>query len=181
VHRTPALREAFEGAATIVKNLYLNEYLTSIYTIAKGWFAELPFLYHVRDYADDSGGRTTPNLDAIFNDPDLNRQYNGMIEQQAALIAKITNTEVSYASFQLHGILDDVAMQMKQGRYALRDSPNKKYGKIILKIPVIGKFLIKIYRAYKAKQAIQPFIRTAEDQKNLDMLRRLIISYKNIL
>jgi glycosyltransferase domain-containing protein len=181
VHRTAVLRKAFEGAADVVKNLYMNEYLTGIYTIASGGFIELPILYHVRDYADDSGDKTTPNLDAIFHDTDLNKQYNGLIEQQAALVAEVAQTEVAFASFQLHGILDDVAMQMQQGRYAPRASADKKYGKMIQKIPLFGNLLIKLYRNYRAKQALQPFIRTAEDQRNLDMLRKLIISYKHIL
>lgn len=177
VHRTAVLRKAFEGAATVVKNLFLNEYLTALYPLATGAFAELPFLFHIREYADDSGDKTTPNLDAIFHDITFKKEYEGFIEHQAALVAQAAALDPAYCRQQLHVILDDFARQHAEGAYKEKAAPEKKIGNIVQQVPIVGNKLIQAYRKYRSSQSLGLFVRTPEDEKALDNIARLIIQY----
>jgi glycosyltransferase domain-containing protein len=178
VHRSAVLRKAFEGAAGVVKNLFLNEYLTALYPLATGAFAELPFLFHIREYADDSGDKTTPNLDAIFQDAAFKKEYEAFVAHQATLIATATEMEPAYCRVQLHGILDDFARQHQQGVYKEKPAPEKKLGKIVQQLPVVGDKLIQAYRKYRASQSLQLFVRTEDDHAALEKIAALILAYK---
>lgn len=178
VHRTAVLRKAFEGAAGVVKNLFLNEYLTALYPLATGAFAELPFLFHIREYADDSGDKTTPNLDAIFHDPAFKKEYDGFVAHQAALVASVAGLAPADCQKQLQAILDDFAQQHLDGAYKEKTAPEKKLGNIVRQLPVIGDKLIQAYRKYRSSQSLQLFVRTPEDEKKLEKIAELILSYQ---
>jgi glycosyltransferase domain-containing protein len=178
VHRTAVLRKAFEGAAGVVKNLFLNEYLTALYPLATGAFAELPFLFHIREYADDSGDKTTPNLDAIFHDDAFKKEYDGFVAHQATLIASATALDPSYCQQQLHTILDDFARQHFEGDHKEKPAPEKKLGRIVQQVPLIGNKLIQAYRKYRTSQSLQLFVRTPEDEKQLGKIAQLILDFK---
>lgn len=178
VHRTAVLRKAFDGAASVVKNLFLNEYLTGLYPLATGAFAELPFLFHIREYADDSGDKTTPNLDAIFDDAAFRKEYEGFVVHQAEVMAPLVGLAPADCRQQLHAILDDFAQQHRNGAYKEKPAPEKKLGKIVQQVPVIGDKLIQAYRKYRSSQSLQLFVKTPEDEKVLEDIAQLILRYQ---
>jgi glycosyltransferase domain-containing protein len=180
VHRTAILRKAFENADTAIKNLFLNEYLTALYPLAMGAFAELPFLFHIREYADDSGDKTTMNLDGIFYDAAFRAEYDSFLTHQAAIIALTTGTDTAYCKTQLHDVLHKYAKGMQEGRYAAVPGPEKKIGSLVKYVPVLGNKIIQAYRAYRTQKALAPFIRSAEDKAILQRVGQLILEYRGI-
>jgi glycosyltransferase domain-containing protein len=182
VHRTENLRQGFRGAGPVVTQLYLNEYLTVICPLLKGKFIELPVLYHVREYAPDTGGRHAPNVDAIFTDELYAREYENFLTLQSSPAAAMGGLDKETVRERLDLTLRKFAgeLRLKKQR-GVNEEGDKKVGRLLQRLPFVGKLLIREYRHWKIRRKLRPFIRTAEDRHELARIKAVILKYKAVI
>ena len=75
--------QSFQDTGTIVKKLFLNEYITAFLPILFGKYKELPILYHVREHAHDSDDKTAVDIDTLIKE----KQYEEEVETFKNLMA----------------------------------------------------------------------------------------------
>ena len=175
VHQTSNLLQAFEGVDKKFTSIYLNEYLTNIIPLIEGNFAELPFLFQVREYSTTSDGAVSQNVDAIFTNRQFKADFDSLIEHQAAIVATILNADLKYCIEKIDEILTDFANQLKIYKQTpAKVGGNKQIGNIISKIPIMGKSIINKFRDIEVKKRLEPYIRTEDELNELKKISRII-------
>ena len=175
VHQTINLVQAFDGVDKKFTSIYLNEYLTNIIPLIKGNFAELPFLFQVREYSTTSDGAVSENVDAIFTNQKFKTDFDSLIEHQAAIVASILNTDFKYCKENIEKTLTDFAHQLKIYKQTPPNvAGNKKIGNLVSKIPFLGNSVIKMFRDLEIKKRLEPYIRSSEDLNELKKISRFI-------
>jgi glycosyltransferase domain-containing protein len=179
IHRTDNLKIAFNAARDIVSNLFLNEYLTTIVPIMMGKYKELRVLYQVREFAEDSGDKTTLNLDSLFENKEYKKEYEALLLSQSALVSPIAKKSVDECSKILNEIFLRYAKQLPEFRNNQINSFDKKLGKIVNIIPYAGEKIVRAYRNYKRKRELSFIISSAQYKKDLRTIEKFIIRHKD--
>jgi glycosyltransferase domain-containing protein len=165
VHRTSLLKDAYAGASASIRNLYLNEYNASILPLARGKYKELPFLYQVREYAEDSDDKTAININTLLKKPEFRPDIDDFVYYLSSKIsAWINNHEASAVAARLNIGLARLAASIENS-YHQKPSLKKKVGQLVALIPVVGKKLIEKSRK-KELEAQMAKIVTSENERN---------------
>ena len=170
VHRTQTLKLAFTGTAAVIKNLYLNEYITAMIPLAAGKYRELNVFYQVREFAEDSGDKTTINLDAITLEDSYAAEFEAYIQLMVRKLSAIP-ADVQITGVQLIDILTDFARTINM---TPAPSLKKKVGKLIENIPFIGKRLIHYNRSIESRNELKKVIRTEAEERALQHVQSII-------
>jgi glycosyltransferase domain-containing protein len=174
VHYTSNLRLTFQNTAAVIKNLYLNEYLTGIIPIVAGKYKELNLFYQVREAADDSGDKTTINLDAITHHEKYSEEYNSYLALLVNKIAMIKHNGQPITKEKLSGILQQYAGTINVERpFTLK----KRIGKALAAFPYFGKKIIEYNRRAERVKEIKQVIKTEADRKELKKVEMVIRKY----
>ena len=174
VHHTAVLYEAYKGIDDRIRNLFLNEYLTAIVPIASGRHKELPVFYQVRESAEDSGDKVTPNLDTLFATDVHDAELNIYINYVSNIISRHAGQPVEACADELRKILKDYAAGLSAQR--ARDekkSLTKKLGGLLSQL-ALGRALVMSRRLKQQQQAIASVIHTDRDRQNLEHIKTLI-------
>ena len=179
VHYTENLQFAFDGVGQAIQNLYLNEYVT-VLPLIKGNYAELPLLFQVREYSQDSGDKVTINLDQMLHD----KAYNGAIESFLDFMARKICFDINESS---KVVRDKVLEYFQTFAQKISESKalsfKKKVGNKVAKLPVVGKKMIQLNRKLEAlkKEDISLVLRTEEEKRELDHVSSIILKHRNAL
>lgn len=176
VHYTDNLKFAFKDAGKVVQNLYLNEYLTVIVPIISGKYKELPFLYQVREYAEDSGDKTTDNLDKILIDEKYKNEFNNFMAFAAGKVATLTKENETKLQEELRHIFQKFSQSPLLQRRT-RISFKKRIGLLVKHIPVVGEQLIKKNRELEKAADMKKTLRNEDDKKHLPVIEAIINKY----
>jgi glycosyltransferase domain-containing protein len=171
VHRTQTLKLAFTGTAAVIKNLYLNEYITAIIPLAAGKYRELNVFYQVREFAEDSDDKTTINLDAIALQDSYATEFESYIQLMAWKLSAVLPSGVQITSGQLVHILADFARTINMKR---APTVKKKIGKLIEHIPFVGERLLDLSRSIETRNELKKVIRTEADERALHHVQSII-------
>lgn len=174
IHYTKNLRLAYNERIEI-KNLFLSEYLSGIIPIVMGKYIELPVFYQVREYAEDSGDKTTANLDLIIHNPQHREEYQVFLNYISEIICRITGCAEAFANQRLQKIFYDFSQSLIPAHKKNKLLPLAKRAVIFLyKIPtVVKKGLLKIGKG----PTIRWVIKKDKDKKNLEEISNLIKEY----
>ncbi len=174
VHRTRVMREGYDAVDKNIRNLFLNEYLTAIVPMINGRHRERPVFYQVRESADDSGDKLTPNLDRIFADENLGKELDQYLQSLAPLLSKHNGKSPGEATAALRSILKDYADKLAAQRaQSNKEGIAKRVGKIIMNLP-LGKNIVINRRLKQQRAAIAPMLRTEQDRQSLEVIKKLI-------
>jgi len=174
MHHTAVLYEAYKGIDSRIRNLFLNEYLTAIVPIASGRHKELPVFYQVRESADDSGDKVTPNLDTLFADDAYDNEVEIYINYLSNIISRHTGRSAEECAGELRKILEDYAAGLAARRAQdEKKSFTKKLGGLLSHLP-LGRALVMSRRLKRQQQSIASVIRTDRDRQNLEHIKTLI-------
>lgn len=177
VFRTETLQQSFEGAGTQIKNLFLNEYITAFIPILYGKYKELPVLYQVREFAEDSDDKTAINLDTILDNTAYKTELWDFKSFLLTKLTTITNLTTDKAEQLLDEILISFSAQLKDNCNQ-QVSFKKKVGKLISFIPFIGKtIIIKSRQKERAKQ-LQTVVKSQSDKGELERISKLLIKFQ---
>lgn len=167
VHRTEILRLAFKDASTVIKNLYLNEYLTAVVPIISGKYKELPVLYQVREYAADSDDKVTDNLDTIFSAEKYKTEREGFV----TLLTENATPLVDQDKEKIRATIFDVLKKFSTSPLIAKNAPKlttkKRAGLIVKKIPLFGNWLIERNRKMERTNDLKKILKTPDDEKRL--------------
>jgi glycosyltransferase domain-containing protein len=167
VQRAESFIDTFKGAGNIISNLFLNEYLTAVIPTLKGKIAELPVLYHIREYAMDSGDKTTVTLDAIFTDAAYKEEYGRLLSFCAPIASAVTGKDAEFCKKALDEILTGYARQIPILKNHANVSGIKNIGNIISRIPFVGKATVAIFRRFQREKALRLFVKSKEQKKTI--------------
>ena len=176
VQYTDNLKFAFKDAGKIVKNLYLNEYLTVIVPVISGKYKELSFLYQVREYAEDSGDKVTDNLDKILHDDKYKNEFDNFIYLTAAKIAAVIKKDEIKIQEELRTILRRFS-QSPILKNKTKISFKKRIGFLVQYIPIIGEQLIKKNRELEKAADMKKILRIEEEKQQLLKIESIIKKY----
>lgn len=176
VQYTNNLKFAFKDAGKVVENLYLNEYLTVMVPVISGKYKELPFLYQVREYAENSGDKVTDNLDKILYDEKYKNEFNNFIALLANKVAVLTKEDETKVQEELRNILQRFSQSSVLQRKP-KISFKKRIGLLVHHIPVLGKQLIKKNRELEKAADMKKIVRTENDKEQLLLIETLIKKY----
>lgn len=178
VHYTKNLQLAFENVNNKFSNLFLNEYLTAIIPIVKGKYKELPILYQVREYAEDSGDKSTDNLDIMYADTKYENELKNYVEYVSDIIFRFTFNELEERKSVINDVFRPFGKRLAQQKILAKYiSFSKQIGNTISLIPVIGKKIVMKYRLYYQRKNLNAVIRTKEDKLHLEKIKKLIFKY----
>jgi len=176
VHRTDTLRLAFKNAGAIIKNLYLNEYLTAIVPMLCGKSRELPMLYQVREYSEVSDDKTTDNLDIIFIDKKYAAELNGFIQLAVNNVSTLININKESLRKKIYQVIEkfssDPVVLNKQNV-----SFKKKIGLMVKNIPLLGAWLIEKNRRIEKETEMKNIIKTEEDARRFLEIKQFLQSH----
>lgn len=177
VFRTEVLQQAYSGAGNVVKNLYLNEYVTAFIPVLFGKSKELPILYQVREYALDSDDKTTTDIDRLV----FEKQFEGELNNFKSFIAKKIVAIISISDLQANEIVNNIIHSFANTVRSIRSnvSPKKKIGKLINNIPIIGVWLIRRNRSLENKTRLKAYINMENYKKEIGIISRLLLKYNN--
>jgi len=166
VHRLPVLKAAFSDAGTTIKNLYLNEYIASIVPVLAGKHKDLNVLYQVREHADISDDKMADNLDTILANPGYKDEFTSFINHILDKAAGFTSMSRVQLKEVLIDTLNSYADQIKSFR-EIKIPFVKRAGRVIEKIPIVGKSLIVNRRYSQSKLSIKKHL-PASDYRELE-------------
>lgn len=177
VHRSSLLKDAYTGASASIRNLYLNEYNASILPIVKGKYKELPFLYQVREYAEDSDDKTAININTLLKDPAFKPDIDDFVYYLSSKINTwINNQEASAVTSRLNMGLARLAASIENS-YRLRPSFKKRVGQLVALMPVVGKKIIQKSRQKELEAEMSSIVTTKTAVDQLSEIRNILKSY----
>jgi glycosyltransferase domain-containing protein len=177
VHRIEILKKAFGGAEQWIKNLFLNEYITAIYPLFKGHFIELPFLYQVREYTEYSDDKTTPNIDTVLHNKGFEKEFEDFLTFHALHISPEIHQSLENSKLILRPVLMQLVYHVHSLNKVGKLSFEKKVGKFLFAVPIIGSTIINMFRKRKSMVAISKLVRTLEEKSHLSLIHDLINRY----
>ena len=177
VHRTSILKTSFKHAEKNIKNLYLNEYLISIMSILLGKSKDLPFLYQVREYADNSDDKSADNLEVMIGDNKYNKEL--MLFQDVLINnSQSVTLDKEELKKKIREAMETYARQLesfKNSGIPLR----KKIGKIIALLPFFGKEYVERNRFNESIKELKTVL-TDKDFEELKKIEILLKKYDEV-
>ncbi len=177
VFRTDVLQKSFAGAGMRIKNLFLNEYITALLPILYGKYKELPILYQVREFAEDSDDKTATNLDTILDDSNYANELHSFKDFILTKLTEPTNFKTNKVEEVLNEILISFSAQLKANRNQ-KVSFKKRIGKLISFVPVIGKTIILKNREKERAKQLQTVVKSQSDKEELERISKLLIKFQ---
>ena len=177
VHRTEVLRKAFKNAATAIKNLYLNEYLTAVVPIIAGKYKELPCLYQIREHAEDSDDKITDNLDAILGQEKYRSEKEAFIELLTANSAAIISESKEHVRRAITEVLSKFAASPLIAKPLVRLTLKKRVGLFIKKLPLVGAWVVEQSRRLERSHNLKAIVKTSDDKKHLFEIEMILKKY----
>lgn len=172
VHYTKILQLTFSQTINI-SNLFLNEYLTAIIPLSMGMYKELNVFYQVRENAEDSGDKTTDNLDRIIENEKYKEEFNLYINYIAQIIIK------NYPQIGEDKIKNKLIETLKNFSATLNEksikivSFKKQIGNFVGKT-IVGKKLVKINRYLEREKMLKLIIQSKKDKLSLKQIENTI-------
>lgn len=174
VHRTSLLKDAYTGASASIGNLYLNEYNASILPIVTGKYKELPFLYQVREYAEDSDDKTAANINTLLKDPAFKPDIDDFVKHLSSKINnQVNGQEHGSVEARLKIGLARLASSIENS-YRLPPSFKKRVGQLVALIPVVGKKIIAKNRKKELEAQMAKLISSKQEEKELQKIASLL-------
>lgn len=177
VHRTDILKISFKNAGEVIKNLFLNEYLTAFLPIVSGKYKELPIAYQAREFSDFSDDKITVNLDTLIADKKYQielQEFINLTGQQVSLATKMPFEETKK---QIIVIIKNFSKSPLLGKISQPPSFKKKLGTLICNIPFLGKWIISKNRQLEKLYILKKTIRTKEEKENLIEIQKILKRY----
>ncbi|MFT3907927.1 MAG: TIGR00180 family glycosyltransferase [Ferruginibacter sp.] len=178
LHRTAVLQDAFNNAGKAFRNLYLNEYLTSIVPVLKGKTKDLPVLFQVREHAETSDDKTAENLDIILKDKKYHEELVNFLDHIVEKGAGSVNIDKGQLKELVHKTLADYGRKIESFK-TIPVGFKKKVGKFILKVPFLGKKYVD-NRRYKESMASLEKKITGKDLEHIALISTLLKKYRNL-
>ena len=177
VHYTKNLQLAY-NKRTEISNLYLSEYLSGIIPITLGKFIELPVFFQVRESAEDSGDKTTDNLNVIIHSPAYSEEYKNFLYHVSETISSIAGCTADIVLLHIQGIFNNFSQSVIPEREKNKSLPIlKRLKNFMYRIPAVcRKWILKIGKIGKGP-TIRLVIKTDKDKKNLEEIADLIKNY----
>ncbi|MBS1732666.1 MAG: TIGR00180 family glycosyltransferase [Bacteroidetes bacterium] len=176
VHRTKVLNNVFKGAGKSFRNLYLNEYLTSIVPLFYGKYKDIEVLYQVREHSDFSDDKTVDNIDVIVQSEKYRDEYRSFLAYLNTKMGHLHVEEQDQLKKAVRLCLEMYAghvRQIKEQGLPLK----KQFGKLLLNIPGIGKTLIQKRRNSKSRASVSRYL-TPKDWDELEIISGLLKKFK---
>ena len=177
VHRTELLQKAFNGASSIITNLYLNEYLTAVVPIFGGKYKELACLYQIREFAEDSDDKITDNIDIIFSVKKYKQERESFLNLLAQNASTILNEDINRIFKKVSNVLEQFAKSPQVAKKDQNVSVKKRIGQTLQNIPIVGKWLIERNRKFERARDLKKLLSTPEDQKQLHKVESYLKKY----
>lgn len=178
VQRTAYLQQAYQGASDYIHNLYLNEYNASIIPIMLGKYKELPFLYQVREYAEDSDDKTAININTIIKNKAYEKDLNHFIKYVAGKVYKIIETnDTRQMEQQLLEGLQTLAYHIDAAA-STPPSLKKRIGTLINFFPVIGSRIIAASREAGIQKKLAQVLHSPDDLEELQKIKAILSTYR---
>jgi glycosyltransferase domain-containing protein len=168
VHRTNILRACYKNAGKGIRNLYLNEYLVSIGTVLLGKTKDMPSLYQLREYTEDSDDKITDNLDVILSAEKHKQELQYFLDNLVTNLAIASQQEKVFIKRKIEEGLTNYAAMIVTFRRPV-PSLKKKIGLFIKLIPFFGQKWIEFSRRKEVKKELSNFLSLEYDQE----LRRI--------
>lgn len=161
VHRTEILKLAFDNAGATFKNLYLNEYLTSIIPVLKGKHKDLTCLYQVREYSEISDDKKVDNLDVILNSENYRIEFLNFLDH---LLDKSDNFEGLCRESLKKIIIKSLINYAKEleSFKRIKGSFKKQVGEFISYIPFVGMTYVQNRRYKKSVESLKKHVNISE-------------------
>ncbi len=177
VFKTEVLQQSFAGAGKQIKNLFLNEYITAFLPILYGKYKELPILYQVREFAEDSDDKTAVNIDTMLDNFEYAKDLNDFKHFILNKLVSITNLLYEEAEKRFENILHSFSAQLKTNRNQ-KITLKKRVGMLISYVPVIGKKIISKSREKEVAKQLVTVIKTQSDREELTKISQLLIKFQ---
>ena len=172
VHRTNILRACYQNAGKGIRNLYLNEYLVSVGTVLRGKIKDMPSLYQVREYAEDSDDKMAHNLDVILSREEYKPELQFFLNNLVANYAGTSKRETAFIKQEIEESLTKYAAMIDTFRRP-KPSLKKRIGLLVKLIPFFGKKWIEMSRRRETKQELDNFL-LSEYNQELGKIERLL-------
>ncbi|MGE9314704.1 TIGR00180 family glycosyltransferase [Niabella sp. CJ426] len=174
VHRTALLKEAYTDASSSIRNLYLNEYNASILPVVIGKYKELPFLYQVREYAEDSDDKTAVNMNTLLKDPAFKPDIDDFVNHLSSKIIHWNNSQKSeMVKDRLITGFARLATAIESS-YHLKPSLKKRMGRIVALIPVVGKKIIEKSRKKELETQMAEIVASENERSELKKIASIL-------
>ncbi len=182
VHYTKVLQTAFSKDLSI-GNLFLNEYLSGIIPVALGKYKELNVFYQVRENADDSGDKSTDNIDRIVSNDKYKIEYDNYLNYVSTIIAAENNLDKSICKQTVVAAFERFAKELNNTRSGVEQqiTLKKKIGNLVGKVPLIGKQIVLANRDAERKRFLSLIVKNTIEQKELERVEHLIKRYSNAI
>ncbi|MGZ3852774.1 MAG: TIGR00180 family glycosyltransferase [Flavisolibacter sp.] len=182
VQYSSVLRKAFENLDPQIKNLYLNEYLTAVIPILSGCYKELNIFYQVREFSLTSDDKTTDNLDVIYTSDNYGIEFSVYLDYLARRAFEITGLEYGYCRRKIQETFLSFSKQIVIDKRNMQN-PNlvKRIGTLIDKVPIYGSRIVLYRRLRQQQRSLVPIIKTSEDVRQLDRVKKFIRDYASIV
>ena len=177
LHRTPVLKEAFQNAGAALKNLYLNEYLTSIIPIFKGKSKDLTCLYQVREYAEASDDKTAENIDVVLHAEKYKIELQLFLDHLAGKIDDSAGLDKNALKAFILKELNNYASQIESFKKA-KTGFKKRIGYVVGAIPFVGKQYVQNNRYKQSIMDLRKYL-TKKDFVELDNIEKILKQYKS--
>jgi glycosyltransferase domain-containing protein len=178
VHHTENLLKGYRDLDKGIRNLFLNEYITAIIPIVCGSHKELPVFYQLREYADNSGDKTTDNLEVIMRSEKYSSELAVFLAYISGRISEITGISAALSKEKLFSTLSSFADELDRAKRSGRNAgASKKIGNLLKAVPIVGERLVLARRLKQQQQSIRKVVRTEEDHAHLEELKKLIYKY----
>ena len=177
VFTTNVLQQSFAGAGEQIKNLYLNEYITAFLPILCGKYKELPILYQVREFAEDSDDKTAINLDTILGEPSYKTELHNFKSFILTKLIGLTNLTTDKAKEVLNETLISFSAHLEANRNQ-KISFKKRIGKLISFVPFIGKTIIIKNREKERTKQLETVVKLPSDKEELERISKLLIKFQ---
>jgi glycosyltransferase domain-containing protein len=173
VHRTSVLKIFFRDAGPKIKNLYLNEYMTSIAPVLLGKSKDLNTLYQVREFSEASDDKITNNLDVLLNDNSSKFEIDNFLDILVANSFFTTDADKEILREKINDTLTEYSFALwsfKKTEIPVR----KRVGRIISLIPVIGKKIVQRNREMVRSKILHQHLRE-EDINELKKIEEILV------
>lgn len=175
VFRTSAIQQSFKGTKSVVKKLFLNEYITAFLPILFGKYKELPILYHVREHAHDSDDKTAIDIDTLTNEEQYSEEVNefeNLVAKKMSVIVHISTTEAKQI---VNTTLNDFSDRLRKLRNHIPFK--KRIGNVIVHLPFLGKWMIKKNRDAENKNRLSGYYDLQSDPEEIKAITDLLYKY----
>ncbi len=182
VHKTSILKIAFRQAGKSISNLYLNEYLISIMPVLLGKIKDMPFLYQVREYADNSDDKLADNLDLMLENNKYEKELSFFQDLLINNLPSGFETDKNQLRNGLLKAMESYSEQLKSFKNP-RITLRKKIGKLIWHIPFLGEKYVEINRFKESQKELKRLL-SEKDFSELEKIETLLkktIKTKNYL